>query len=139
MEILKKVKESKEKLNDKFKLSSLIIDKRKGELVINFHNNEENYVRSFTFINNELKAQEDLKEGFRALKNEDEIKENELKELENLLEDKKHYVVSKEKGELFLLEMDFENQEIKKYNIKNRKKEIKEKYKFDDIIKMRLN
>ena len=136
MEIISKIKENKKNLDENFKLSSLIIDTRKNELVINFHNNKEGFVKSFTYKNGEKVLEENLREGFKELNEKDELKEEDLNKLESLIEKNKHYIATKENGNLFLIEMDFEKAEIKKFEIKDNKKELKEKLNFNDIVKM---
>jgi translation elongation factor P/translation initiation factor 5A len=135
MEIIEKVKESKNKLNNDYKLSSLVIDTRKKEIIINFHNNKEKLVKSLTYKDDKV-SEEDIKDNFKELKEEDEIKEEEIKNLAKFLEENKHYIVTKEKGELFLVEMNFNTQEIKKFKINKDNKELKESLKFQDIFKL---
>ncbi|MEO2154229.1 MAG: hypothetical protein ABGW69_00300 [Nanoarchaeota archaeon] len=128
-----------EKSNAKF--SSILIKNNK-EFYFNFHDNEQLLIYSFLFDKEgNLKNVEKIKEDFRPLKEEDEIKEEEIKKIEEALNEAKNkelkdFIITKKEGRLNLVEFDLKEQKITEYEINNEGKIKKKEFKFNDIFKM---
>ena len=132
--------EELEKEKSYAKFSSVLIKNNK-EFYLNFHDNEEKVIYSFLFDNKgNLLEKEKIREEFRELKDEDEIKEEEIEKVEKEIEDvqekeTKDFIISKKEGKLNLVEFDLKNQTIKEFEINENGKTKKQEFKFNEVFK----